>query len=92
MYIAWVKLHIKVKPNSKTDEITREGDGSYKVKIKAPPVDGKANKYLINYLSAILKLPKSSIVLTKGETAAFKTLQINANEEQVINRLNEVAA
>ena len=37
-------LRIKVKPNSKTDEIIREADGSLKVKIRAQPVEGKANK------------------------------------------------
>ena len=58
-----MKLRIKVKPNSKTDEVIREADGSLKVKIKAQPVEGKANKYLVEYLSKVLNLPKSNIVL-----------------------------
>jgi hypothetical protein len=81
-----MKLRIKVKPASKTDEIIREADGSLRVKIKAQPVEGKANKYLIGYLSEVLGLPKSKIVLLKGETNSFKTLEIEADEDY-INRL-----
>jgi len=80
-------LRIKVKPNSKTDEILREADGSLKVKIRAQPVEGKANKYLLNYLAKTLSLPKSSLSLLKGETNSFKTIEIDANEEYVSKKL-----
>ena len=79
-------LRIKVKPNSKSDEVIREADGSIKVKIKAPPVEGKANKYLIEYVAARLQLPKSKVTLLKGETNHFKTLSIDA-EEAVVEKL-----
>ncbi|MBP6731275.1 MAG: DUF167 domain-containing protein [Chitinophagales bacterium] len=82
-----MKLRIKVKPASKTDEIIREADGSLKVKIKAQPVEGKANKYLVEYLSSVLNLPKSKIVLLKGETNSFKTLEIDAEEGYIANKL-----
>jgi len=85
-----VLLRIKVKPNSKTDEIIREADGSLKVKIRAQPVEGKANKYLLEYLAKVLGLPKSSLGLLKGESNSFKTLEINAEESYVTNALNNV--
>jgi uncharacterized protein YggU (UPF0235/DUF167 family) len=44
-------ITIKVKPNSRIDTIEKMEDGNYRVKIKAPPIDGKANDYLIAYLS-----------------------------------------
>lgn len=81
-------LRIKVKPGSKTDEVIRETDGSWKIKIKAQPVEGKANKYLVEYLSEALHLPKSKIVLLKGETNAFKTLEIAAEESYVMQKLS----
>ena len=84
-------LRIKVKPNSKTDEIIREADGSLKVKIKAQPVEGKANKYLVAYLSKVLNLPKSSITLLKGESNSFKTLEIDGNEEAINAVINKIA-
>lgn len=85
-----MKLRIKVKPASKTDEIIREADGNLKVKIKAPPVEGKANKYLIEYLAEMLDMPKSKIVLLKGETNSFKTLEIDAEESVVLAKLSKV--
>lgn len=82
-----MKLRIKVKPGSKKDEIVRESDGSIKVKIRAMPVEGKANKYLIEFLSQKLGLPKSKIALLKGETNTFKTVEIEAEEDQVLRLL-----
>lgn len=84
-----MKLHIKVKPASKTDEIIREADGGIKVKIKAPPVEGKANKYLIEYLSGVLCISKSKIVLLKGETNSYKTLEIDAEENYLAKILSK---
>ncbi len=85
-----MKLRIKVKPGSKTNEIIREADGLLKVKIKAPPVEGKANKYLIEYLSEILKMPKSKIILLKGETNSFKTIEIEAEVAYIERVLSEL--
>lgn len=76
-------LRIKVKPGSKKDEIVREADGTLKIKIRAQPVGGKANKYLLQFLSDALHLPKSGIKLLKGETNQFKTLEIDADEKYV---------
>jgi len=84
-------LRIKVKPNSKTDEIIREADGSLKVKIRAQPVEGKANKYLLEYLAKVLGLPKSSFSLLKGESNSFKTLEIDAAEDYVADKLSHIA-
>lgn len=85
-----MKLRIKVKPGSKTDEIVREADGGLKVKIKAQPVEGKANKYLVEYLSGVLDIPKSKITLLKGETNSFKTLEIDADENWVNEKLSKI--
>ena len=80
-------LRIKAKPNSKTDEISREADGTVRIKIKAPPVDGKANKYLIDYVASRLDLPWSKVTLRKGDTSQFKTLEIDLDEVVVMERL-----
>lgn len=83
-------LHIKVKPGSRQDSVKREADGSLKVYIKAPPVDGKANEYLIKFLAQILDLPKSKVKLLKGETNAFKKLEIDAAEIYVTDKLSSI--
>ena len=83
-----MKLHIKVKPGSKKDEVTKEADGSFKIKIKEQPIDGKANTYLISFLSKLLALPKLKIAVLEGETNTYKTLEIEATELYVMERLN----
>lgn len=85
-----MRLHIKVKPNSKKDELTRETDGMIKVRIKAPPVEGKANKYLTTYLAAFFGLSKSKVTLLKGETNQYKTVEIEADETDIQKRLEEI--
>ena len=46
-----MKIQVKVKPNSKKPGITEEEDGSLLVRLKSLPVDGKANKELIQTLA-----------------------------------------
>lgn len=77
-----MRISVKVKPTSRTDEISRDENGLLRVKIKAPPVDGKANKYLLEYFSKLLHLPKSKIKLLKGETSQFKELEIEIEEKE----------
>ncbi len=80
-------LRIKVKPNSRIDEVSREADGTVRVKIKAPPVEGKANKYLSEYIAGRLGLAPSRVVLLKGAGASHKTLEIDAEEQYVLEKL-----
>ena len=65
-----------MKPNSRIDEITCDENRLYHIKIKAPPVDGKANKYLVEILSSHFGVAKSRIKILKGETSSFKIIEI----------------
>lgn len=75
-------LHLTVKPGSRKDEFIVEQDGSIKVKIKEQPIEGKANKYLVNYLSEIFSVPKSKIEILKGENNPHKKVLIDVGDEQ----------
>ena len=72
-------LHLKVKPNSKLNQLIVKGN-EIVCKIKSPPVDGKANECLIEYLSGLFDLPKSKIQLLKGGSNQYKKLFIQAEE------------
>ena len=85
-----MRLHIKVKPNSKKDEVAKDPAGGITVRIKAPPVDGKANKYLMSFLSEYLDVPRSKITLLKGEANQFKTLEIETDEAAIMRRLEQL--
>ena len=60
-----------------------------KVKITAPPVDGKANKALLEFLSKTFKIPKTSFSIVKGETSKDKTLSVKAADEEKLQNLKD---
>lgn len=74
-------VKIKIVPNSSKNDLIIE-DGFIKVKITAQPIENKANKALIEYLSKLFKLPKTSIEIVKGETSKEKTLFFSTTDEE----------
>jgi uncharacterized protein (TIGR00251 family) len=83
-------LFVKAKPNQRFDKVERVG-AEWQIRLKAPAVDGKANEHLIEYLSEILKIPKSKINLKKGQTSRIKCLEIIADEKTVLETLEKLA-
>ncbi len=81
-------LRLKIVPNSSKNEIIKSEDG-LKVKITAQPVEGKANKALIEFLSKTFKISKSSFKIIKGETSKEKTILIKCNDEEKLQKLKD---
>ncbi|HQQ62136.1 MAG TPA: DUF167 family protein [Pseudomonadales bacterium] len=69
-------LQCLVQPKASRDEISGVQDERLKIRITAPPVDGKANAHLLRYLSEVLRVPRSRIELLNGETGKRKTVKI----------------
>ena len=82
-------LNIKIAPNASKNEIIKSEDG-VKLKITAQPVDGKANKAVIEYLSKNFKIPKTSFEIIRGETSKEKTVLIKCKDEEKLQKLKEV--
>ncbi len=82
-------VNIKISPNSKKNEIVREEEYT-KIKITAQPIDGKANKALVEFLSKNFKIPKTSIKILKGETSKEKTILFETKDEEKLKKLKEV--
>lgn len=60
-----------------------------KLRLQAPPVDGKANKALLKYLAKKLACRKQRLLILKGATSRHKTILISgAKSEKVQNRLH----
>lgn len=74
-------VKIRIVPNSSKNDIIIE-DEFVKVKVTAQPIENKANKALVEYLSKTFKVPKTSIEIVKGETSKEKTLLFNVSEEK----------
>ena len=76
-------LNLKISPNASKNMLVFEETG-LKVKITAQPIDGKANKALIEFLSKQFKVPKTCFEILKGEISRDKTILIsNINEEKI---------
>lgn len=75
-------VRLKIIPNSSKNELIFENNG-LKVKITAQPIENKANKALIEFLSKKLKIAKSNITILKGELNKEKTLLIQGIEEDI---------
>ncbi len=75
-----MKKSIKVKPNSKKQAIIEEEDGSLTVHLKSPPVDGKANKELIELLAQRFSVSKSQITILMGLSGRNKLVNIENTE------------
>lgn len=75
-----LRLHLVLQPKASRDQIVGllgEGESAkLKIAITAPPVEGQANAYLLKYLSKLFKVPKSCIVLEKGELNRHKQVFI----------------
>jgi uncharacterized protein (TIGR00251 family) len=84
-----MRLHIKVKPNARKDEVLKGPDGTIMVRIKAAPVEGKANKYLTAFLAEYFGLSRSRVTLLRGETNSYKTLEIEADEAYIREKLGK---
>lgn len=81
-----LKLKLKISPNASKCEIVKT-ETEVKVKITAQPIEGKANKCLIEFLSKTFKIPKSNIEILKGETSREKTLLFKNLDNEKYNTL-----
>ncbi|OGH83744.1 MAG: hypothetical protein A2261_04180 [Candidatus Magasanikbacteria bacterium RIFOXYA2_FULL_44_8] len=72
-----MKIRIRVLPRSSRNEVVGEmADGTLKVKLTAPPVDGKANDALVELLAKHFDTSKSKIKIVSGLTSKNKTVEI----------------
>lgn len=72
-----MKITVQVKPNSKKEAVEKQEDGSYLVRVNAPPTEGKANERVIELLSKSLKIPKSKFTLIGGHKSKRKVFEIS---------------
>jgi uncharacterized protein (TIGR00251 family) len=71
-----MKIQIKVKPNSKQQKVQESPDGSWIIWLKSPPIDGKANRELIEILAKKYRVTKSQITIKSGLSSRNKLVEI----------------
>jgi len=77
-----VSLRIKAQPNASKSEFAGVyGEDAIKIRIKAPAVEGAANKEMVKFLSKSFKVPKSDIILKTGQSSKIKILEFPLTEK-----------
>ena len=72
-----MKIQVKVKPRSKTEDVTKEMDGNvYVVRVKEPPVEGKANRAVLKLLARHFGVPESRLRIVSGLSSKNKVVEV----------------
>ena len=71
-----VILDIHASPRAARNQIQGLHGDALKVRLQAPPVDGKANETLVEYIAEVLDIPRRQIALISGETNRHKRLAV----------------
>ncbi|MDR1366911.1 MAG: DUF167 domain-containing protein [Puniceicoccales bacterium] len=82
-----MRLSLKVIPNAARSEIIVEENGDLKVKVQAPPEDGKANKAVIQLLAKHFRVPKNRIRIIAGQKSSQKIIEVfDLPNENTLNK------
>lgn len=85
---AGVTFAVKVQPRAKRNAIAGELGDALKISLTAPPVDGKANAACIEFFANLLKVPRSSVTITSGQTSRNKVIRVaGLSAEEIRQRL-----
>jgi uncharacterized protein (TIGR00251 family) len=72
------RIEVQVKPNAKVESLEAQPDGTWIARIKAPPVDGRANEALIALVAKHFKVPKAQVSIRSGASGRRKFLVISS--------------
>jgi uncharacterized protein (TIGR00251 family) len=94
MTAAWVRqdasgsltLRLHIQPGARKTEIVGSHGEALKIRLAAPPVDGKANAALIAFLAGELGVPKAQVELVGGASSRGKLLRVSGASAEAIAR------
>lgn len=72
-----IRFQVVVQPKSSRNLIVGSYGDALKIKLKAPPVEGAANRMLTQFLAKTLKVPKSTVEILAGHTSRTKQLLVH---------------
>jgi len=74
---ASVTLSVRIQPRASKNEVVRLENGSLKIRLTAPPVDGAANEALVKFLADRFSVAKSRVEIVSGHTSRDKIVRVN---------------
>lgn len=79
---------MRVTPNaSKSEIIGMDEEGVLRIRLQAPPVEGKANKELVKFLAGVLGIKKKEISILSGEKSRIKTIEILGGGAGILEKI-----
>lgn len=82
-----ITLTLHIQPGAKKSEVAGLHGEALKIRLAAPPVDGKANAALIEFVAARLGVAKSAVSLKSGQTSRRKVLEVGGAPADAAQRL-----
>ena len=79
-------IRIKVRAGARKTEFAGRLGDLWKLRVAAPPVDGKANEAIVRYIADLLSVPPSAVRIMSGFTSPTKLLQIDGVDSETLNR------
>ncbi len=80
-------LAVRVTPRASRNEIVEVmSDGTIKIHIAAPPVDGEANEKLVAFLAEVLNIPKSRIEIVAGVSGRDKLISVLDMDAETVHK------
>lgn len=70
-------IRVTVKPNARASELEELADGTWLARLKAPPVDGKANAELVALVARRFGQPKACVSIKRGTTGRVKLVTVD---------------
>lgn len=80
------KIVVYCQPGAKQTQCVGLHDGKPKIQLKAPPVDGAANKALIGFLAEVFGVPKSAISIELGASGRTKRVEVAGVDDAELSR------
>lgn len=82
-----VTLTLHIQPGAKKTEIAGLHGDALKIRLAAPPVDGKANEALQRFVAETLGVPRTAVSLKSGNTSRRKVLEVKGADRLSIEAL-----
>jgi len=81
-----ITLTLHIQPGAKKTEFAGLHGDALKIRLAAPPVDGKANEALVKFIADELKLPKSAVNIKSGQTSRRKVVEVSGATSKAVAR------
>ncbi|MGB9123592.1 MAG: DUF167 domain-containing protein [Candidatus Angelobacter sp.] len=81
-----IAFAVKVHPRARKNAITGRVGDALKLALTAPPVEGKANHAVIEFLADLFAIPRSSVTIASGETSRNKIVRIAGVSKPVVEQ------